>query len=163
METIKEENFAEYEWQWCLVGNIVKEHKYGENHELRYGNKQFRPNTKVFVNLVYGGMGHESVLVIGIPRYSKRYIEIVIARKYIENFRLQKVFKPAVLKRMNQSDWNWWGNTNSCFIWLIFLYNTNLRRPTFSWLPDKFISRLTADTFPLRFAASIAIFKSELS
>ena len=86
METIKEENFAEYEWQWCLVGNIVKEHKYGENHELRYGNKQFRPNTKVFVNLVYGGMGHESVLVIGIPRYSKRYIEIVIARKYIENF-----------------------------------------------------------------------------
>ena len=113
METIKEENFAEYEWQWCLVGNIVKEHKYGENHELRYGNKQFRTNTKVFVNLVYGGMGHESVLVIGIPRYSKRYIEIVIARKYIENFRLQKVFKPAVLKRMNQSDWNWWGNTNS--------------------------------------------------
>lgn len=113
METIKEEQSAEQEWQWCLVGNIVEESEYGENHEIRYGNKQFRPNAKVYVNLVYGGMGHESVLVIGKPRRSYGYIEIVIARKYVEKFRLQKVFKPAVLKRMKQSEWKWWGNTDS--------------------------------------------------
>ena len=113
MQTIKEENSDEQEWQWCLVGNIVEENQYGENHELRYGNKQFRPNAKVFVNLVYGGLGHESILVIGMPRHSYKYIEIVIARKYVENFRLQKVFKPTVLKRMNQSKWDWWGNTDS--------------------------------------------------
>lgn len=58
-------------------------------------------------------MGHENILVIGIPRHSCKYIEIVIARKYIENFRLQKVFKPAVLKKMEQSQWDWWGNTDS--------------------------------------------------
>lgn len=57
--------------------------------------------------------GHESILVIGTPRHSGRYIEIVIARKYVKNFRLQKVFKPVVLKRMNQSKWDWWGNTDS--------------------------------------------------
>lgn len=113
MEKIKDEKDIEQEWQWCLVGNIVEKHEHGENHELRYGNKQFRPNAKVFVNLVYAGVAHESILVIGIPRHSSRYIEIVIARKYVTNFRLQKVWKPAVLKRMNQSKWDWWGNTES--------------------------------------------------
>lgn len=108
-----EEKITEQEWQWCLVGNIVAEHEYGENHELRFGTKQFPPNAKVFVNLVYGGMGHENVLVIGTPRHSGRYIEIVISRKYVRNFRLQKVYKPAVLKRMKQSEWDWWGNTDS--------------------------------------------------
>lgn len=113
MEITTEEKAVEQEWQWCLVGNIVGEHKYGETDEIRYGNKQFRPNAKVYINLVYGGMGHESILVIGNPRHSRRYIEIAIARKYVENFRLQKVYKPAVLRRMNQSKWDWWGNTDS--------------------------------------------------
>lgn len=103
---------AEPEWQWCLVGNIVDEHEYWENHEIRYGNKQFRPGAKVFINLVYGGMGHENILVIGNPRHSHRYIEIVIARKYVENFRLQKVYKPQVLERMKNSQWDWWGNSD---------------------------------------------------
>ncbi len=113
MNMEEEEKYTEQPWQWCLVGNIIGEHEYGENHELRYGIKQFRPNAKVFINLVYGGMGHERILVIGIPRHSCKYIEIVIARKYVENFRLQKVFKPAVLKQMKQSEWDWWGNTDS--------------------------------------------------
>lgn len=95
------------------MGNIVEEHEHGEDRELRYGNKQFRPNAKVFINLVYGGMGHENILVIGTPRHSRRYIEIVIARKYVKNFRMQKVWKPAVLKRMEQSPWDWWGSTDT--------------------------------------------------
>ena len=93
----------EQEWQWCLVGNIAEKHEYGEEHEMKYGNKQFRPNAKVYINLIYGGMGHEHILVIGIPRHSSDYIEIVTARKNVYNFRVQKVFKPAVLKKMK----NW--------------------------------------------------------
>lgn len=62
------EKSDELEWRWCLVSNIVGEHEYGEDHELRYGTKQFRPDAKVFVNLIYGGMGHEEILVIGTPR-----------------------------------------------------------------------------------------------
>lgn len=107
-----EEKIPEPEWQWCLVGNIVNEHEYGENHEIKYGNKQFRPGAKVFVNLVYGGMGHENILVIGNPRHSRRYIEVVIARKYVENFRIQKVYKPKVLERIKNSKWYWWGNSD---------------------------------------------------
>ena len=67
---------TEQEWQWCLVGNIVEKHKYGEEHIIKYGNKQFRPNAKVYVNLIYFGMGHETILVIGTPRHSSKYIEI---------------------------------------------------------------------------------------
>lgn len=103
------------EWQWCLVANIVKEHEYGEEHIIRYGNKQFRPNAKVYINLIYGGMGHERILVIGMPRHSSKYIEIVIARKYVHHFRVQKVFKPAVLKRMKKSEWDWWGSTDEAY------------------------------------------------
>lgn len=44
-------------------------------------------NKKIFVNLVYGGIGHESVLVIGIPRHSKRYIEMT--RNNIERIRIE--------------------------------------------------------------------------
>lgn len=111
MDTVKNEQ----EWQWCLVGNIVDEHEYGEAHEIRHGIKQFRPGAKVFVNLVYGGMGHENILVIGNPRRSSKYIEIVVRRKYVCNFRVQKVYKPAVLKRMDESVWDWWGNTDEVY------------------------------------------------
>ncbi len=102
-------NKNEQQWCWCLVGNIVKAHKFGENHEIRYGTKHFSSGTKVYINLVFKGMGNESVLVIGKPRHSWKCIEIVISRKYIENFRLQKVFKPVVLQRMAESKYNWWG------------------------------------------------------
>lgn len=43
---------AEPEWRWCLVGNIIDEHEYGEDHEIRHGN----------------------ILVIGNPRRSHRSI-----------------------------------------------------------------------------------------
>ena len=115
----------EKEWQWCLVGNIVDNREYGEEHTIKYGTKQFRPNAKVFINLIYGGMGHERILVIGMPRHSSNYIEIVMERKHVNNFRVQKVFKPAVLKRMKDSVWDWWGNSDkayerivSCLDWL---------------------------------------------
>ncbi|MDE7289900.1 MAG: hypothetical protein K2N71_10430 [Oscillospiraceae bacterium] len=104
---------AEQEWRWCLVGNIVGAHEFGEAHEIKYGTKHFSSGTKVFVNLVYGGRGHERIMVIGVPRHSRNYIEVVIPSKYVENFRIQKVFKPAVLKRMENSDYEWWGKTDT--------------------------------------------------
>ena len=103
----------EQEWRWCLVGNIVEIREFGQEHEIRHGTKHFSSGTKVFINLIYGGMGHERIQVIGIPRYQRNYIEIVIPRECVENMRIQKVFKPAVLKRMKNSDWVWWGKTDN--------------------------------------------------
>ncbi len=100
-----------HEWSWCLVGNVVKEREYGENHEIRNGVKQLSGGTKVFVAPVQWGDGGEDVVVIGMHRYGKRYIEIIIPSRHIENYRMQKVYKPAVLKLMCASRYEWWGDT----------------------------------------------------
>lgn len=99
-----------HEWSWCLVGNVVKEREYGEDHEIRNGVKQLSGGTKVFVAPVQWGDGGEDVVVIGMHRYGKRYIEIIIPSRHIENYRMQKVYKPAVLKLMCASKYGWWGD-----------------------------------------------------
>lgn len=103
---------VQQEWRWCLVGNIAEEHEYGEEHIILKDNKQFRPGAKVFINLVYGGMAHEDIVVIGLPRHCSKYIEVVVRRKCVCNFRVQKVFKPAVLNKMKASKFEWWDSTD---------------------------------------------------
>ena len=100
------------EWCWCLVGNVVNRHEYGEQHIILNGSKQFRPGAKVYINLVFGGMGHENLLLIGMPRHSSQYIEIAAKRRNICNFRVQQVYKPAILARLKQSDYLWWDNSD---------------------------------------------------
>lgn len=102
----------EPEWRWCLVGNIVKEHPFGEEKEIRQGTKQFAPGAKVYCAKSMWGDGYESIGVLGTPRHGKKYIEIIMERKKIENFRIQKVFKPQVLDIMKQRHYSWWGNTD---------------------------------------------------
>ena len=108
------DNKTEQEWRWCMVGNIVGTHICGEKHELKHGTKHFRPDAKVYICLAYRGMGNEKVRVIGIPRNSADYIEIAVPRRYICNFRLQKIFSPAVLRHMKNSPYLpfWWGSTD---------------------------------------------------
>ena len=102
----------EQEWKWCLVGNIVQEREYGENHEAKLGTKHFSPGTKVYCAPGHWGDGYENIVVIGKHRGSPKYIEIIMPKKHIENFRCQKVFKPAVLKLMNASKWGFWDNSD---------------------------------------------------
>lgn len=49
--------------------------------------------------------------VIGKPRNSNHYIEIVIKSKMVENFRLKKDFNPAILDKMNGARYNWWADS----------------------------------------------------
>ncbi len=112
------ESYDEYtdnghNWCWCLVGNIAKQHEYGENHEIKYGTKQFSAGAKVYIAPMVMGTVHENRVVIGLPRCGRKYIEVITRLEYIENFRMQKVFKPAVLKRMCGSEWVWWGDTEN--------------------------------------------------
>lgn len=104
-------NMIEQEWKYCLVGNIKEKHEYGEDKEILIGTKQFSPGTKVYVAPINWGDGYEKVIVIGCPRHRKNYIEIVMRRKYIENLRLTKVYKPLILKMMKESKYSWWDNT----------------------------------------------------
>ena len=98
------------EWRWCLVGNIVIEHPFGEEHEIRQGTKHFAPGAKVYCAQSMWGDGYESIGVLGTPRHGKRFIEIIMESKRIENFRIQKVFTPQILGIMKHSRFSWWGN-----------------------------------------------------
>ncbi|MBP5601899.1 MAG: hypothetical protein J6X78_04145 [Treponema sp.] len=94
-------------WVWGLIGNILEEHEYGEAHEIRKGTKQFSGGTKVYLSCGHWGDGYENVNVIGKARNSRRYIQVVMRRKCITNFRMQKVYKPVVLEKMKSE--NGWG------------------------------------------------------
>ena len=100
------------EWVWCLVGNIVEEHSYGEEHDILRGSKHFRPGAKVWLAPPQWGDGYEKIVVIGKPRHYKSYIEVIMKSEYIVNFRVQQVFKPPVLKLMCNSEYSWWGDTD---------------------------------------------------
>ena len=39
----------EKKWVWCLVGNIVENHEYGESKERIIGTKHFRLGAKVYM------------------------------------------------------------------------------------------------------------------
>lgn len=96
------------EWRWALVGNIVESHPYGEAHEIRHGTKHFVPGTKVYV-AASGSLGPEKAVVIGKTRKSFNYIKIIINSKLIENYRIQKVYKPAILSKMKSTEgWGWY-------------------------------------------------------
>lgn len=71
------EKYIEYghSWCWCLVGNIVKEHEFGEKREIKYGTKHFSHGTKVFLAPAQWGDGYENIVVIGLPRHGDKYIE----------------------------------------------------------------------------------------
>lgn len=99
-------------WCWCFVGNIIKQHEYGEEHVIKYGTKHFSHGTKVYLAPAQWGDGYEKIVVIGLAR-QKKYIEIITRSNYIENFRIQKVFNPAILKIMCNSKWRCWGDTES--------------------------------------------------
>jgi len=101
-KSIEIENSTEGEL--CIVGNIVNKHFYGEHKEIRRGTKHFRPNAKVYCLPEYGGMGHETMVVLGIPRKTRRFIKIAIPTKRIKNFRIKTVYKPLAIGYIRE---NW--------------------------------------------------------
>ena len=110
---MENEKLQEQEFRYCLVGNIVQE-SYDENHEIRKGTKAFRPGTKVCISTSFCGDGGENRYVIGMSRH-KKYIKIITVIKHIENFRFQKIYKPAILKLMADNSKgcdSWYKNTD---------------------------------------------------
>lgn len=93
---------------YCLVGNIKDLRKYGQNHELRTGIKNFAAGTKVYISLSNWGDGVEQVPVLGKPRHKNGFIECVIRSEYIGNYRVEKIYSPLLINRMKKSKFNWW-------------------------------------------------------
>ena len=96
---------------WCLVGNIVECHEFGEAKEVLHGTKQFRPGAKVYIAPMQWGDGGEKLVVIGQPRRTRKNIEIIIWSRNITNYRIKRVYSPTILKMMQKSKYRWWGDT----------------------------------------------------
>ena len=108
--TMKENEKINYDWRWCLVGNIVDKRFYGEEHEIKSGIKLLSPGTKVYIAPHQWGDGGDKLVVLGKPRHKNGFIECIIKREQICNWRLKKIYPSRVLDRMNYSKYHWWGN-----------------------------------------------------
>jgi hypothetical protein len=87
---------------WCLVGNVVDEHAFGESKELRRGSKHFRPGTKVYCLPPQWGDGYEKVVAVGIARRPRRWITVVMPAALITNWRAKVVYKGEVMRRLRE-------------------------------------------------------------
>ena len=100
-------NPDEVPFVWSLVANIVWDHPYGEEKEVRRGTKHFSPGAKVYCFSVQWGDGYQKIKVIGRPRKTSRFICVVIRSAYVTNWRLNKVYSPYVKRLMLENrGWN---------------------------------------------------------
>ena len=61
----------------------------------------------MYIAPIQWGDGGE-VVVIGVPRHTKQWIEVVMRRDYITNFRIKRVYSPTLLRIMHNSEFLWW-------------------------------------------------------
>jgi hypothetical protein len=87
---------------WCLVGNVVDHHPFGESKELRHGSKHFSRDTKVYCLPPQWGDGYERVVAVGLARGSRRWITVVMRTELITNWRAKVLYKPHVLARLRE-------------------------------------------------------------
>lgn len=94
---------------WCLVGNVVAEHRVGEGkREIKRGTKHFSPGTKVYCMPAQWGDGYEKIKVIGRHRGSKQYVTMVIKVNLVTNWRAKAIYSPEVLRRLREPGWSQW-------------------------------------------------------
>ena len=100
-------------WRFCAVGNIKAQHA-DENGKILYGSKVFAGGTKVYIDDKSWDIHDGCVAAIGLNRFGKYAIEN-LPLDLIENIRLQRIYKPAVLKVMDHvaalDGWIWRGST----------------------------------------------------
>ncbi|MEE1781747.1 hypothetical protein PUR71_02190 [Streptomyces sp. SP17BM10] len=90
----------------CLVANVAQETSHGEGGlEIRKGLRHFAPGAKVWIAPPAWGDGGERVIVAGRHRgTSRRYMRIVIERRFLTNFRVRAVYSPALLRALTGAE-----------------------------------------------------------
>jgi hypothetical protein len=89
------------ETAWCAVANVVPWRSAGPGGKIvRRGTKHFRPRAKVFVRVVYWGMGGESLEVVGHHRGSGKLVAMVIRSAWLEHWRVKRVYHAAIIAKL---------------------------------------------------------------
>jgi hypothetical protein len=81
---------------WCLIANV------GETES-----NSFDAGTKVYCYPPLWGDDYENIQVVGKAKDNKRYIKIIITRKKLINFRIEKVTKPDLISKFS----GYWDNS----------------------------------------------------
>lgn len=87
-------------WKYCAVGNIIRTH-IDENGVLRYGTVAYPSGRKVYLCGKHWDTMQETISVIGLSRRGRRYRVEDVPVSLIENVRRKQVYKPTVLKIMD--------------------------------------------------------------
>lgn len=86
---------------WCVVANVSRlPHPEGPGGEPALGTKAFSPGTKLYLFRHLWGDGFERTRVLGRHRGGSRLVEIVVATKYLVNYRAREVFHPHVVQAL---------------------------------------------------------------
>ena len=96
------------EWVWCLTAEVRDENKIGKDKRIVHGTRHFSPGTKVFL---HPPNWDERVAAIGIPRYTDKYIRVVMDVRKLEHFELEKVSDPEIVTAL-QNPGNIWAFTH---------------------------------------------------
>ena len=78
---------------FCFAA-VRAENVIGEDKRLGHGTRHFRPGTKVFL---HPPNWEDRVAAIGIPRYTNKYVRIVMSVRKLEHFSLEKVSDPELV------------------------------------------------------------------
>lgn len=92
------------EWIWCLTATVRDENVIGEDKRLVRGTRHFRPGTKVFL---HPPNWEDRVAAIGIPRYTNKYVRIVMSVRKLEHFSLEKVSDPELVAALQYPHSGW--------------------------------------------------------
>src|SRR5690349_14976566 len=103
IEPVEEAPIAK-EGVWCLIANVAPEEWHGTPEEggLQRGTKHFSPNTKVYCYVPGRGYGLERNKVLGRHRGSSRLVTMIIADKFLTNWRAKVVYDPYVIKKLGK-------------------------------------------------------------
>jgi hypothetical protein len=86
---------------WCPVANMTEERRYGpDGSEIKRGSKHFAAGAKVYCFPMQWGDGYEQIEVVGRHRVTHRYVKMIISSSWLENWRVQLVYSPTVVRML---------------------------------------------------------------
>jgi hypothetical protein len=92
---------------WLIVANVCRVRPYGPAHEPRAGLRRLRAGAKVYVVGGFAGMGFESVTVVGYDRHDNRPFRQHVGARYLVDWRVRLVYRPAVLRLALEPEVAW--------------------------------------------------------
>jgi|SRR5690606_1309227 hypothetical protein len=109
--------------EWCLVATLLP-YPYSPNgpHAEFRSQKIFPAGAKLYVVGGFGGMGYETVTVIGYGHGRRRPVTAHIRAGYLGGWKAQLVYRPVILRAIHKAQ----QDIRTCHRWL-FAYREGER------------------------------------